>query len=63
MQVLISNMENQQYIRGHRAKLMVAEDWKVIPQEVLDEIINSFQLITIKEDFEEIIDRLNKIPN
>ena len=56
-------MENQQYIRGHRAKLMVAEDWKVIPQEVLDEIINSFQLITIKEDFEEIIDRLNKIPN
>ena len=42
---------------------MVAEDWKVIPQEVLDEIINSFQLITIKEDFEEIIDRLNKIPN
>ena len=52
-------MTNNTYLRGHRAKLMVAEDWKVIPDEVLNEIIKSFD----KEEFDKIIDRLIEIPN
>ena len=46
-------MTDNTHLRGHRAKLMVAEDWKIIPDEVLNEIIKAFD----KEELDNIVDK------